>query len=72
MSRVPDPRAIGSPAGELLPVLTSFAYDLAGQVLTRPALFARLADMARTLLDAEGTAVLALVDGGSPTRWRFG
>lgn len=55
--RVP---ALPAPA-DVLPALTRFARDLAGQALTRHQLFARLADMARELCDAEGAAVLEMV-----------
>lgn len=47
---------------DVLPALTRFARDLAGQSLTRQELFVRLADTARLLIDAEGAAVVELLD----------
>ncbi len=46
----------------VLSLLTRFARDLAEQQLTDAQLFAHLADTARAIFAAEGTAVLRLVD----------
>lgn len=54
--------APSAPATLLLPALTHFARDLASHALTELELFARLTDTALVLFNAEGTAVLKLVD----------
>ncbi len=47
----------------VLSLLTRFARELAAQALTDGPLFAHLADTARAIFAAEGTAVLRLIDG---------
>jgi len=52
----------GSAPVDVLPALTRFARDLAGQAFTRQELFVQLADTARLIIDAEGAAVVELLD----------
>jgi two-component system, NtrC family, sensor kinase len=54
--------AVAAAPAELLPILTRFARDLASHALTKEELFGRLAETGRMLFQAEGAAVVEMVD----------